>query len=490
LQSARAGVLTYWAAALLAAGAGGFVATRPYAPRALLALAAVIAVAALLERCGVGCAIGLLILGCLDALPGPNLETLQVAATIKGQDVVVAVLVLLLAFENARERFYSLRHTRWGAALACWSLVFLAWWAFTAARTWLSTDVPLLHAAFWARDFAYFAILLPLLFAVLRRRSVRRTVLITVAVGAVVAGLAQSAVVVAHSHLTFIVHTYMAGEVNGLTRLYTSASDIPFAALPLGLGLLLFGGTLRRRLIGAVLAAISLVAVLIGLTRAIYVGEVAGLGLATALWLARPDAVGRVGRRQLIAIGLVGAVAAGMLVAYTPATLGTNAINGVSSRVVSLETDLSGTSPVDASLEDRNLDYARLEQLLGGHWLIGLGFLDPSFDYVPGLPQGSIRNSDVGVFNTLETMGLIGTGIYALPLLALLVALARHRLRARRRSDEDWLAYGALAWAIAALATSATLTVFFNPAEVVGAATMLALAAVVVSSTRSGELSA
>jgi hypothetical protein len=68
------------------------------------------------------------------------------------------------------------------------------------------------------------------------------------------------------------------------------------------------------------------------------------------------------------------------------------------------------------------------------------------------------------------------------------VALTRHRLGARRRSDEDWLAYGALAWAIAALVTSATLTVFFNPAEVVGAATMLALAAVVVSSPRSREL--
>ena len=70
-------------------------------------------------RFGIGCVIALLTLGCLDALPGPNLEIFHVVATITGQDVVVAGLVALLVVENWREQFSSLRRTAWGRTLAC-----------------------------------------------------------------------------------------------------------------------------------------------------------------------------------------------------------------------------------------------------------------------------------------------------------------------------------------------------------------------------------
>lgn len=474
----------YLVAACLVAALAGALATTSIAPSALVVLVGVTCVAVLLARLGLGFAIALLTLGCLDALPGPNLETLHVAATITGQDVLVATLVALLIRENARERFWSLRHDRFGRAFAYWSLAFLVWWGATVVRTWVTSPVPLLHAVWWSRDFAYFALLLPLLFGPLRRPTVRNTALATLAIGAVAAAVSQSAVVITHSSLSFIVHTTQTLETNGLTRLYTAASDIPFAMLPLALGLILFGRTPLRRSGGAVLAVLSLVAVLIGLTRAIYFGEAVGIAVALLLWLVRSDARARLGRRQLIKITGVAAAVSLLFVIYAPASASNSALNGVSQRVVSLVTDIGGNSLADQDVRVRETEVADMEHVLGSHWLAGLGFLDPSYDYVAGVPGGSIRNPDVGVLSAIETLGLIGTAIYAFPLLAVIGALVAQRLRQRHVSDTDWLTFGVLAWAIAALISSITLGIFFSPSQVPGAAIMLALGAGVATSDR------
>ena len=467
----------YVLAALLAAALAGAAATTSRGPLALAMIAAAICVAPLVARFGLGFVIALLALGSLDALPGPNLETFHVGATITGQDVVVAGLVALLVVENWREQFWSLRRTAWGKTIACWALVFLAWWGATVLRTWVSSPVPLLHAVWWSRDFAYFALLLPLLFGPLRRPDVRSTALLTLAAGAAVAAVAQSAVVVMHLHLSFIVHTSQSGQTSGLTRLYTSAADLPFATLPMALGLVLFGRTHRRRVVGGVLAAISLVAVLVGLTRAIYVGETVGVAGALLLWLLRSDARARFGRRQLAKVGGVVAAVVALFVAYAPASASNSPINGVSARVGSLIADVSGNSSVDASVRTRESEIADMEHVLGPHWILGLGFLDPTYDYVAGVPGGSIRNPDVGVLSAVETMGVIGTAIYAFPLLAVIGFLIRLGLLQRRPSDTDWLTFGVLAWAVAALISSITLVVFFSAAQVPGAAMMLALGA-------------
>lgn len=479
----------YVLAALMAAALAGAAATTSRGPLALAMIAAAICVAALLSRFGLGFAIALLALGSLDALPGPNLETFHVGGTITGQDVVVAGLVALLVVENWREQFWSLRRTAWGKTLACWALVFLVWWGATVLRTWVSSPVPLVHAVWWSRDFAYFALLLPLLYGPLRRARVRSTALVTLAAGAAVAAVAQSAVVVTHLHLSFIVHTSQLGQTSGLTRLYTSASDLPFAALPMALGLVLFGRTRRTRAVGAVLASISSVAVLIGLTRAIYFGETAGVAGALLLWLLRSDARARFGRRQLAKVGGVVGVVVVLFVAYAPASASNSPINGVSARVGSLIADVSGNSSVDASVRTRESEIADMEYVLGSHWVLGLGFLDPTYDYVAGVSAGSIRNPDVGVLSAVETMGVIGTAIYAFPLLAVIGVLVWLRLMQRRPSDADWLTFGVLAWAVAALVSSVTLVVFFSAAQVPGAAMMLALGAAVAvrDRTRAGE---
>jgi hypothetical protein len=121
------------------------------------------------------------------------------------------------------------------------------------------------------------------------------------------------------------------------------------------------------------------------------------------------------------------------------------------------------------------LDVAgRMQQVLGSEWPIGLGFWHPSFHYVPDLPDGSIRNSDLGVSNSLMTMGVIGTMLLYLPLLYAIVALQRARTRRRGSPSEAWLVYGIAAWLLIAVAASATLSTLFT-------VNGLALAAFVVS---------
>ena len=60
---------------------------------------------------------------------------------------------------------------RWLALTRTWAFIFLAWWLVTLARSVFFSDIPLLHAALFGRDFLYFALLLPLLPVALRRRS-------------------------------------------------------------------------------------------------------------------------------------------------------------------------------------------------------------------------------------------------------------------------------------------------------------------------------
>jgi hypothetical protein len=126
-----------------------------------------------------------------------------------------------------------------------------------------------------------------------------------------------------------------------------------------------------------------------------------------------------------------------------------------------------------------------LEQRLGGHALLGLGFIDPRDQYDPSLPYGSIRNSDVGILNVVMTMGVVGAVLYYLPLLTVGVALAIRGWRGCSNTIA-WIGLGSFAWCVTAAVTSPTLVTLFSPTGVVSAAAMLGLGLVVVLEARPG----
>jgi hypothetical protein len=458
-----------WAGPLVAI-AGGALATTHYRVLIVVAVALALVSVVLLERFGVGLAIGVLALGGLDALPGPNLETTRVALSLTAQDVDVLVLIaVLIAWRPGGPRRSAVERR-----IAMWSVAFLTLWLATVARTVVSSPVPLHRAAFWCMDFAFFAALVPLFARAFRDSRTTRVFIGTCAIGAVAAALSQSVVIVSHNALSFLVHTTLVRSTNGLPRLYTGAIDLPFAALPLALGAALFGTTPRYRRAGAAVAIVCGVAVALALTRARYVGMTLGLGGAFLLWMCLSDAAARIARvrfwRALVAI----VVCIGALLAYKPSLLGSSALTAVGSRVssaVAVATGQSSTATVDV----RVVEAHELTQYLGGRWLFGLGFLDPSSDYITGVPSGSIRNSDVGYLNLVMTMGAVGVALYCAPLLLLLLAVVRRRMMRLRNPDVEWLLFGGFAYLIATLVSSATLVILFSTTGVVAAAAMVGL---------------
>jgi hypothetical protein len=472
LRSRRSDFVVLGVACVVSVAAGALAHTRR-APLAVAALGVLALIGWLVRKFGRGCLIGLLILGCLDALPGPNLEV-RFLNSLTQQDFVVAALGVVLLLENQRTRFRHLRASANGRRLVWWCLAFMCWYGFVIARTWISTPVPLEHAITFTREFPYFALLLPLLYGALRDPRLRNTILATLGIGAAFVAFTEVLTVAGHHSLSFLVHVEQGGTTEGLIRLYTSASDIPFAALPLGYGLVLYGHTARRQQIGAAIGLLSLLAIILGLTRAMYLGEAVGLAGATALAIPRGTSRGRVARRQFART--IGGLAAVIILVYAFAPSTSSTLNGVSARVESLVTIL-GTSIPDSSVRTRDLEISSVEYALVGHWFDGRGALDPTYDYVAGVPSGNIDQIDVSLLGAIAVIGIIGVSIYALPLLACLLGLFREQWESRVLREDDWIIFGGLAWCIAAMVVSPTLGLFFQPAQVAGSAVMLALIA-------------
>jgi hypothetical protein len=126
----------------------------------------------------------------------------------------------------------------------------------------------------------------------------------------------------------------------------------------------------------------------------------------------------------------------------------------------------------------RQLDDEMLN-VLGASWPIGLGFLHPGAHFVTGLPEGSIRNTDTGVFGALMTMGVVGTVLIYVPLAYAFIELVRlnRRARAPSRARRMGLVYGGTAWVTWVVAGSATLVLLFSITGVVLTALVLAVLA-------------
>jgi hypothetical protein len=426
--------------------------------------------------CGVGFPLAILILAGIDAVPGPTLENIRAVQALTAQDVAVILLILFLATLNlleARPRATTGRNRR---AVWIWALCFLGVFLVIAVRTTFTDPVSLEHAALFGRDFAYFALLLPLLSSPLRDQRLRRCMLLTLAVGALVSGVAQILASAGAADISFLVHsTKTLDSQTGLLRIYTSAAVVPVAGLPIGVGFVLFDSSHRARVLGAVLALVSGAAVILSLTRALYVGEVLGLVVAGIVWMAAGDKLSLQGARRVLSMAAAVAVAVVLLVTLHPPAEVSNALSGVSGRANSIFSTLEHQQQATNTLGYRGIEIRELEYVLGGKWLFGLGFLDTSDVYNPYVPNGSIRNSDTGYLNIVMTMGVLGTIVYYLPILGIPLLLAARRLSPRRGTLDSPLAFGILAWAVAIIVSSKTLAILFSPTGVVSAAVLFAL---------------
>jgi hypothetical protein len=456
----------------------GVAATSEQSTKLLEILVGLIAIATLLWRFGLGGWLALLVLGSVDALPGPELETIEIQTLhLYASDFMIVLLIVTLLLDNSRNGFRYLANTKGRRILCVWSAGLLLVWSVTVARSNVAADIPLKHAMYFGRDFAFFALLLPLFAATLARRRVRNSLLLVLAFGVLLVDITEILSVATHNSLSFFVHSQRTTEIDGITRLYVDAQYIEVVAAALGTGLVLLSKVGRLRLLGAMLAIFSTAAVLVELTRAQYVGGVVGIVAALAVWLTFDRRTSWLGRLRIARFALIVVVLVGVIAVVQPPHVANSVLKGVESRFSSVFSTLSSSHASSSTVAYREIEASELERVLGSHWLFGLGFLDPRNHYVSGLPNGSIRNGDVGVLNAVMTMGVIGAVLIYFPVVYLLIALVSRAVSGAERSRESWIAFGIAAWIVSTLTSSVTLLSLFSAPGLCIAALALGIAA-------------
>jgi hypothetical protein len=440
---------------------------------AVIVASAVAIAGVLAARYWPGPFVAAMVLVVMNAVPVVSLSK-QLVGSFGIQDC--AVLALAVGLHCYRGKSASGDERRIARIATIWSACLVAWWLITFARSVLLYGIPMRYAASYGRDFLYFAVLLPLAVrAQLPLNSLRRGALLLMA-GVVAFAAGQIVSSLSGHELSWLVHPVQSVEASGLLRVYSPMSTVVSMFLIFAAAWLLAGGRVRRRVPAASLVMLLGVSVALQLTRSNYAAIIVALVTGVAVHSIRGGSFTAVIMRVAMTVLVVALV----VITMGFANVGDAGIGNVATRVAErAESGVSAVSNSNGTFGYRtNLD-AKMLHILGSQLPIGMGFLDPSAHYVAGLPDGAIRNADVGLFNALMTMGVIGAVFIYAPLLYAFAGLLRaaqswtHLGLPERR----WLACGGAAWIAWALAGSWNLIVLFSVPGLVVTALALGLLA-------------
>jgi hypothetical protein len=301
----------------------------------------------------------------------------------------------------------------------------------------------------YGREFLYFALFLPLALLGLRRRRDLVGFAVTLGAGAALFSMGQIIDQITHTPLTWLIHIEKTREFEGITRIYAPMNDLIIAAFPMAFAAMLIAPRpWRRRAIP--LTVLTGVANVLTFVRAVYLSELLALFLISLIWARgagwRPRHI-----RYAFAMGIAGILALALAVAAVGETTSTNTgipspIRAVVARAELGFSDVQGQS---GSVGERLQQTDRELEVLGNHWVAGLGFLNPAYHYVVGLREGSIRDSDLGSLNIVMTLGIIGLFLAYMPLIGGLIYLLKRRY--------SFVQYGGAMYLTGALVGSVTL---------------------------------
>jgi hypothetical protein len=450
-------------------------------------VAAVTFALVIVGRWNFGAFVALLVLVVLNGIPGADLEDFAVTGSFRISDVAVLALVVVLALRQQPEPAQPgslLRLVRW------WALALMAWWLLTLTRS-VADGVPLLQAALFARDFLYFAILLPLLAGALRNRREVAACLSLLAAATVLHAAGQVAISaggVTSSIVDLVVHAQESISFEGTQRIYAHMADAVTAAFPFAIGLALIPPRRPLRLVGIGLAFITGTSVLYQFTRATYLALSLALIVVSATWMYANGAISQPLRRATAALAAVfvfAVFASGFRPLAASVALPAETAT-VSERAGSTIDDLRG------SAGNVGYRYDLIKEMLtylDDRWPVGLGFLHPDVRPFSSLPDGSIRNGDVGVFNAVMTMGVIGAALMYVPLVAVFVATMRRRWDSGPAARRDqWFFFGAATWILYVVMSSGSLVTLFGVPGLVLTATLLACSVRLLDQVRSDRV--
>lgn len=392
---------------------------------------------------------GILVLLLLEGVPFIN--TGGGASTSAGanalSDGVFVALVAFLAF-CAFNNIHNRAQDRITILASSWALCYFAWWLYKVVAA--SPAIPFFAAISYGREFACFSLFLPLALLTLRQRSYLVGFAFTLAAGVAIFSVGQIVEQIGHTDLPWLIHVIKTNEFEGLTRIYSNMNELLMAAFPMSLAATLLGPKAWRRR-AMLLTLLTGFANALSFTRATYVSEIFALCLISAVWI---NGSGWQARR-IRYISAIGMVAIVLAVVVAIAISGGSSSTGETSSspvqaviaraVLGLSNAQNQTGTVAVRIHEATLEL----EALGDHWVAGLGFLDPSYHYVLGLHQGSIRNEDLGSLSIVMTMGLIGLILAYIPPIAGAVYLLRRRY--------SFVQYGGAMYLGAALIASITL---------------------------------
>lgn len=417
---------------------------------------------AVLPLVDAGIVVGLALTAANNALPGVDLTNLTISGAVNGTDLAFLVIFGFAVFRRLSR--VAIHPDPIHGVLIGWCLVFLTMWGVDFIRA-LNAGTQPLQALSTGRDFLYFGFTLPFAGSLLtNQRELRRFCVVVGIFSILFAGADIGASLgIAPPGIANALLTRSQGS---LVRIYNSSYylfELTFS-ISLAYALLHRG---RDAHIASVITAVTGVALVLSFTRALYIGVVLALILTVAVWGIGQGSAHRLLRRRLLITASVAIVLGVALLITIPTSITSGPIQTVVTRVTSTTSALSSSSLTNSTVAYRNNVDSLMLQALGTHWPFGLGFLSPQTNYFGDLPHGSIRNDDVGIFNSLMTMGLVGSLLLYLPFLFLLYTMLGRA--GRRAQQNNYLWMGGTIWLFIALITSYSLGSF---ASVSGLATL------------------
>ncbi len=447
--------------------ASGWAIAEGHTKTLFIAIAAIgLCILALTQR---GVFIGLFLVAAMNGLPFINTAGF-ISAKFTLQDgaitVLLMVLVIWVIFDNG-----SYQPSRAGRTISCAAAILLLWWCLTVARTVIDDQVPLLRAAAFGRDFLYFSLLLIVLPRVRLTNRDIGMLLIVLAAGVSLFAVGQIATATGAGFPAALIHVEHTLQQAGLTRVYARMTDLVNAALAMAIAASLLTRQRIVRSIALPLVLLLTTSVAVQLTRARWIGLIAGFLIVSVWFIIQNDTtISTLLRRRLaLAAGVIFIVGVGVIVTDPSLISGDTLQQRLLSLFSQVETH-SGSVGIREAATNTTTHY------LGEQWLLGLGLVPASSHYFLGLPEGSIRDADLGALNAVTTIGVVGAILIYVPVLFMLFQTLRRRSAALPR-EYDWIRYGGAIWITAALVSSATLVTLFSISGLALTAVFLAILA-------------
>jgi O-Antigen ligase len=444
----RSAGVWFIAATTLAAGAiavtmGALVASDQLLPAVVLLA---LPLAAWLSVSYPGVAVGGLWLVAMNGIPLINFE--GGGGQLRPTDVAVIAIALIgllqwIISSRSRHPFPT--------SLLFICLFFGAWWLFTLARS-INAGVPATDAFFFGRDFLSLVIVIPPAWVILRNPAAWRQCAAIILAGGGAYGLAYVCGSLGLVNSASFTHPQLVRSIAGVQRIYTPMNDLVMTVAIFGAAFLATTARTRVTPYVAAITAITLLAFLLQLTRAAYIGMAVGIVIAIVIAMSRGAAVRKILMRRVTLSTVVLTIVVFAAIGFGSSGGPTTVIDERVSSGLTQVGEKSGTVGYRITL------YGEMLEVLGKSWPAGLGFLHPRDKYFPSLPSGSIRNTDVGLLNAVMTMGVIGL----LLLFSVLFGFARYVARTATRRP-TWLVVGFFGWLALIIACSPTLVTLFSP---------------------------